>query len=634
MRADERDFEDYLDSLDAEGLKRVARSEHDRRVELEMRESSNDRVNTEVYIQYNALSEKYEALYKEHEELKTLYQHEVEKNVLKVRSTFGRKTEKLLDLINSANDKEDKFEDEDQSEDKDLPSGGRVITFPGLNAGDRNDAGKHTDNKGKSSKRSHKSRLKDSMKKLPHKIVYDIDMEQLDKAYGKGKWRIAFWHKHETIEAIPIRYYVKVVYTPVVSVGLEHSMHTIPYMAAIMPHSYVSSSLLAEIIYRKFVLGLPLYRLANDFLLSGLDLSKQDIIHWVNTITPELLDPVYYHLVSLLIHLKYVQSDETYIQVNKDGRGAGHKSFMWVHCSSELLDCPPIIVFCYEATRGTDHLRLLFGEFLGYMTCDAYISYQVLEEENAGVTVTGCFMHLRRYFAEAFFINDVALMMDEEIAELPETKVLMLIREVYAEENKLKRMSANMRLAARQEYVKPKVDALFSYIHELSVSDTVYTDRMNKAISYAINQEMRLRKFLNDGCVPLDNGHAERIIRSYSTGRVSWLFADTVPGALVNATAYSIVETAKANNVNVRIYLQYIIEKMSERIAGIKTLDTEFMDTMMPWSDEYQNYEENLLAGSLESFQKIFPEPEKPKVAKKAHNKAVTTSESPPSKTA
>ena len=126
-----------------------------------------------------------------------------------------------------------------------------------------------------------------------------------------------------------------------------------------------------------------------------------------------------------------------------------------MHCSSELYDCNPVVVFCYEATRGTDHLRHLFGEFLGYITSDAYISYQIMEKENAGITVSGCLLHCRRYLAEAFFVNDVASMSNEELASLPETQALLLIREIYAEEKELKDLDADRRLAMRQEKVKP-----------------------------------------------------------------------------------------------------------------------------------------------------------------------------------
>ena len=305
-------------------------------------------------------------------------------------------------------------------------------------------------------------------------------------------------------------------------------------------------------------------------MMHDIALTKQTIINWVNTLVPEICVQVYEYMTQLLISYQYTQSDETFIQVNKDGYGPGHKSYMWVHTSSELLDCPPVIVFCYELTRSTDHLRAYFQEFLGYITCDTYVSYQVLENEIDGkIQATGCLMHCRRYFAEAFFVRNVADMNDEELKSLPETKALLLIREVYQEENKLKEMTAEERLAARKEVVAPKLDAFFAYVHSLNDSDNVFTDRMKKAIQYAVNQGNSLRRFLTDGNIPCDNGHVERIIRSYSIGRANWLFADTIDGAKVNAIMYSVVETAKANHVNLQYYLQYLFEQIPLRRAGV-----------------------------------------------------------------
>ena len=507
MNAEEKKFSEYLDTLDMAGLKRIAMDEHRSRIILESREESNERVNTEMHIQYKELENKYNALSEELSELKTLYQKEADKNVLKTRSAFGKSTEKFTDLVNAAANKDEDLEDEAQSESEESAQGARVINFPtkgkGSAAGKGSGSGKHK------TKERRKNSLKSSMEDLPHEIFYNINMRELDEEFGAGNWRIAYWHKHELLEKIPVQYYVKEVYTPVISVGLEHTLVTVPYQDALMPHTYASPSVLADIIYRKFALGLPFNRQAADFMMSNVTLLKQTIIHWVNTITPEFLDPIKDYLTAKLVSLCYTQSDESPMQVNKDGDGKGHKGFMWVHCTSELLDCDPIIIFCYESTRGTDHLRRLFGEFLGYMTCDAYVSYQVLEKENDGVTVTGCLMHCRRYFAEAFFVNDVSSMTDEEIAAMPETIVLMLIREIYVEENKLKDLDAAARLAGRKEFVAPKAAALFDYIHELASSDTIYSDRMNKALSYAINQEEKLKLFLTDGNIPCDNGHSE-----------------------------------------------------------------------------------------------------------------------------
>lgn len=410
-----------------------------------------------------------------------------------------------------------------------------------------------------------------------------------------------------TIEKIPVSCYARHILTPAISVGLEHELVTVPYNNPLMQHSYVSPSVMADILYNKFVMGIPFCRQSMDFALSGISISKQTMINWANSIVPGFLDDVSTYMCTRLVKERYIQNDETFIQVNKDGRSPGHKSYMWVHCTSELSDCDPIVVFCYEATRGTDHLRKLFGEFMGYITCDAYVSYQVLESEADGnITVTGCMMHCRRYFAEAFFVNDVASMTDEELAGLPETKVLLLIRAVYAEENRLRDMLPHERKQARLGSVKPRLDELFEYIHFLDGSDDTYSERMQKAVSYAVNQEKHLRVFLEDGSIPIDNGRAERIIRCYSIGRSNWLFADSIKGAYVNATMYSIVETAKANDVNVKMYLQYLLEKIPV-CQGEK--NDEFWEYMMSWSPAYKEYEKKTAESVINAYGRMFPEP-------------------------
>lgn len=117
-------------------------------------------------------------------------------------------------------------------------------------------------------------------------------------------------------------------------------------------------------------------------------------------------------------------------------------------------------------------------------------------------------MHCRRYFTEAFFVNDVAELSDEQLLELPETKALMLIRDIYHEENQLKDLNSEDRTAIRKEKVEPKVNQFFEYIHSLEESAEIFSDRMSKAITYATNQEEHLRRFLADGNISIDNGHA------------------------------------------------------------------------------------------------------------------------------
>lgn len=613
MKADREVFIEQIRILDRDALIALAASLYDGMEEMRLRHLENERISTEAHIQFSELNAKYTAVLAENENLKKLLQKEIDKNTLKTRSTFGRKTEGFLSMLDAADNPEEEPVDESDTEDREEPQERkkRVITFPDRGKkkpeGEKNRESKNGKHEGKS--------LAHSLDKLPQQLIYDLDVGKLNEQYGEGQWRIAYWHSHRVLMKLDTPYYAQVTYTPVLSVGLEHDLVTIPYMNPLIDKSFVSYTIIADILYRKFVLGLPFYRQARDYMMQDIALTKQTIINWVNTLVPEICTHVHEYMIRLLVGYRYTQSDETFIQVNKDGYGPGHKSYMWVHTSSELLDCPPIIVFCYELTRSTDHLRTYFQEFLGYITCDAYVSYHVLENESDGkILATGCLMHCRRYFAEAFFIRNVAEMSDEKLKSLPETKALLLIREVYQEENKLKEMTAEERLAARKELVAPKLDALFAYVHALDDSEEVFTDRMKKAIQYAVNQENSLRRFLTDGNIPCDNGHVERVIRSYSIGRANWLFADTIDGAKVNAIMYSIVETAKANHANVQYYLQYLFEQIPLRTARG---DKDFMADMMPWSEAYREYEKGKLRQQQSLFGQLFPIPDRPRAPRK-----------------
>lgn len=610
MKAEREKFIESLKGLTPDELLEITVSEHEARVNSETRESTREKIDMEIYAQYAKLKEDYDALLEEHKLLKEAYCKELEKNALKNKAIFGRRTEKLLSLIDEANEKPTEFEDENQTEENTEreEAKGRIISFP-----QKGNSGKDKGEKGGKKKTSRKSKLKESLEKLPAEIIFQINFALLNSLIGNDIWQIVSWREHISLERLPVTYYVKRILTPIITIGPKHQIYTMPYANLLIHHSYSSASIIADILYRKFLLGLPFYRQAMDYLSSGVALSRQTIIHWVNEIVPEYLVHVRDYLLLCLVRYGYLQIDESKLQVNKGSQGGVHNGFMWVHSSSELMDCNPIIVFVYEETRGTDHLRKLFSEFLGYIVCDAYISYEVFAKEHPGVIIiAGCLMHCRRYFAEAFFINDVASMSNDELASLHETKALLLIREIYIEENKLKDLSADERLKKRKELVKPKVDAFFEYVHMLEKSGEHFSDRMEKAIHYAINQEQKLREFLNDGNVPCDNGQAERKIRAYSVGRANWLFADTMVGAEVTAIMYSLVETAKANHVDVRIYLQYLLERIFEQSEIGSINDPAFLEELMPWSESYKQYEANLRSQTMKTFRDLFPEPVQP----------------------
>lgn len=500
-----------------------------------------------------------------------------EQNQLKTKDIFGRGTEKLSDIIDAPLDTEN--EDEAIAE---------IIEFSSEARGKSAILDQAKKSRAPGTKKRTGKRDED-LAKLPQNVQFRLDIADLDQKYGNGNWRIAYWHNHRTVEINPQTAYVLNTYSPVISVGLEHELKTIQNTDVLLKNSIASASLTAEILYQKFFLSLPVYRQAQAFENFGLVISRQTMNNWVIRFSLDLFGPVYDYLQGLMLTIPYHQCDETTLRVNNDGRAAGSKSYMWVHITSELLNSHPIVLFCYELTRGTDHLRKFYEDFKGYITCDAYCSYQVLEKEKQDVIlVCGCMMHMRRRYAQSLALIDKSKMSDAEIQDLPEAKALMLVGRIYAADEALKSLSAEERLAQRKVTVRPLVDEYFAYVDGIDTSNPLISNRLKDAVNYSKNQKEYLSRFLTDGNIPIDNGATERHIRPFAVARSSFLFCNTIDGAEATAIMYTMVETAKANKANVYYYLKYILERMPCHMADT---DTSFLKTMVPWSLEYREYE-------------------------------------------
>ena len=408
MRADEERFYESVKDLDRESLLSGYVALNIKYEELLRNKSASDRITTEGVIQFQKLSKDYDKALNRIDQLEKTVKKLSDQLELKNRAIFGRNTEKFLDTLMSSENPPKEFEDESQTEDADSDTEQNHIVISlaeykrqlGEETNSNNDSinnGNKTGKNKKSGGRSRKSRLLDSLMNLPAQLIYDLDIDMLNEQYGEGNWRIAKWHEHYVVEKIENPLYVKKILTPVISSGLEHVITTVSYRNPLKDRTYISASILADILYRKFVLALPFFRQAADYYMQGLGLSRQVIIGWVNELVPLIMNPVLKYMIQQMLLCPYHNCDETYLQVIKDGRAPGSKGFLWVHSTGELYDGNPIIIFIYEQTRGTDHLRKLLLEFHGYITCDAYISYHVLEEESGGrILTTGCMMHYPR----------------------------------------------------------------------------------------------------------------------------------------------------------------------------------------------------------------------------------------------
>ena len=560
---------------DAGELRRLLIALKKEQIELVDRESERLRAQAETALLYQQLLDEAKGLRRENEEMKKKLEKLESRDKLDTNRLFGRKTEKMNDLLNTASENggtaDPLSEDapEEQEEDDPVSTGKKHRNTPGKRSAGKRD---------------------EDLSKLPRQTEYDFDPENLDKMYGKGNWRVVSWHGSTKKEVIPAIIYAKTTYTPILSVGLEHTMVSVPPSSMLLPGSDATASLVAWIMNNKFVLSLPLYRQEAEFVRRGTSISRQTMSNWIIRFSRDQFCQVAGHMAELLKASGCTQCDETTLLVIRDGRKAGRKSFMWLHVTSELSEGHPIAVFTYEPDRSTRHLRDFYDDYVGKIICDAYCAYQTFESENEEtVIICGCWMHSRRRWAEALRIKDVKGLSNQEIDELPEAKALKLIVDIYREENKLKGLSASERLRGRQTAVKEKVDAYFSFLESIQLDDPSISEKMKDAVRYSLNQKKYLCRFLKKGDVPIDNGYCERLAKAFAIGRGNWMFCTSRKGAEASAIMYTLVETAKSNGADVYFYLKYLLEK-APSTPDLK-VGKKYLDELMPWSEEYKSYE-------------------------------------------
>ena len=247
---------------------------------------------------------------------------------------------------------------------------------------------------------------------------------------------------------------------------------------------------------------------------------------------------------------------------------------MWVYRSGHLYKDKQIILYEYQLTRNASHPRQFLKDFSGICVTDGYQVYHTLEKEKEELTIAGCWVHCRRRF------NDALNTIPKSVQKNSESFLLMKqIQAIYREEGKMADLSSEERLKQRQAVIQPLVDAFFAYLKKLKVSSK---DKFGDAVSYALNQERYLRVFLTDGDIPMDNNASERAIRGFCIGKKNWQMIDTINGAKTSAIIYSIVETAKANNLKPYDYVRYLLEEIPKHMSDT---DHSFIKNLLPWSE-------------------------------------------------
>ena len=406
------------------------------------------------------------------------------------------------------------------------------------------------------------------------RIDHYLSEEELEAEFGVRGWKQLPDAISRKYHFVPAKAEVEEHHIGVYASKTDEHMVKADHPKALLHGSLVSPSLGAAIINGKYVNAVPLYRLEQEFQRYGLQITRQNMANWCIRLAEEYLSILYDYLHKELYFYHVIQADETPVLVNHDGRKAGSKSWMWVYRSEHLYQKRQIVLYEYQQTRNASHPREFLKGYDGICVTDGYQVYHTLEKELEELTIAGCWVHCRRRFDEALKLVPKSCQKESNAFLL-----MKQIQAIYREEGKLKDLSSDERLKQRQAVIKPLVDAFFAYLKTINVSKK---DKFGDAVGYALNQEKYLRVFLTDGDVPIDNNASERAIRGFCIGKKNWQMIDTIHGAKSSAIIYSIVETAKANNLKPFDYVQHLLEEM----LHMDDRDCSFLENLLPWSEK------------------------------------------------
>lgn len=334
---------------------------------------------------------------------------------------------------------------------------------------------------------------------------------------------------------------------------------------SVIQRSIAGPTVLAKLIYDKFIQYLPLYRQVSEWERHGLHTNDKNLSNWVIRVAEDWLQPLYDLMKQLVTAKSVLHIDETYAQIIKrsDGKPAQSSAYNWV-CRSVQSEGPIMILFRSALSRGRAILEDLIKGFKGTVICDGYSAYGQLPH----VQFANCWAHVRRYWLKANSKNgQIGVQYCDRLFQI---------------ERKIKHLSPEERVQVRQREAKPIVDEFFDWIDR---SPFFSKNAIGKAANYTLSRKAELMVFLENGHVALDNNPAENAIRPNVIGRKNWLFSVSEAGAQANAICLSLAETAKVNGID---FYQYLVKLLTELPNIPFHQQPELLNHYLPWSENIQ----------------------------------------------
>jgi transposase len=327
-------------------------------------------------------------------------------------------------------------------------------------------------------------------------------------------------------------------------------------------------NLLAMILDAKFAQHQPLNRQSDVYAREGIDLDVSTLADWVGACTA-LLAPLVALIRLHVMAAERLHGDDTTVPVLARGRTITGRLWTYVRDDRPFAGpAPPAAIFFYSPDRTGQHPRTHLAEYGGILQADAYAGFNDLyisERKPGPIIEAGCWAHGRRK------LFDLAELGKAPIA----VEAVRRIDIIFDAERAINGLPAERRLAVRQEHIAPLVADLETWMRgergKLSRHAAVA-----KAMDYMLRRWPAFMRFLNDGRICLTNNAAERSLRGIAVGRKAWLFAGSDRGGERAAAMYSLIATAKLNDVDPRAWLADVIARIADHPA-------RRLDELLPW---------------------------------------------------
>ena len=330
--------------------------------------------------------------------------------------------------------------------------------------------------------------------------------------------------------------------------------------------------LLAHVAVSKYCDGIPLYRQSVILEREGVEIDRATMAEWMGHVAWWVL-PLAERIGAYVMAQAVIWTDDTPICTLAPGNGKTRLSRFWCYAVDPRPYAGPghpAVFYRYSADRKGERPQSHLEDFSGYLHADAFAGYEALYRTNGNqpprITQVACMAHARRKIFEVFDATK------SPIAE----EALHRIQELYAIEAEIAGKSVDQRRAERQERSKPRLDAFHDWL-QAQRRRLSGKAPLGKALQYALSRWDALTRYVEDGRLSIDNNLAERLLRGIAVSRKNFLFLGSDRGGERAAAIYTIIESAKLNDLNPEAYLAAVLDRMA-RGHPINRLDE-----LLPW---------------------------------------------------